>query len=201
MHILQSKRITLASASPRRVEILKTMGLKFDVCPSLYEENLNPSNYKCHSEYVLDCASNKVQELWDRLSAEGNQPDIIIGADTVVSMDGRLYGKPKDEEKAVEMLKELQGRAHTVFTGVVLHMGTDKVKFSESTKVFMAPISEETIKAYVKTKEPLDKAGGYGIQGLGGSLIWKIEGDYFNVMGLPLHSVCRHLVEIVRNAN
>lgn len=81
-------------------------GLKFDVCPSLYEENLDPSKYKCHSEYVLDCASNKVQEVWDRLSAEGNQPDIIIGADTVVSMDGRLYGKPKDEEKAVEMLKE-----------------------------------------------------------------------------------------------
>jgi len=72
----------------------------------LYEENLNPSKYKCHSEYVSDCASNKVQEVCDRLSTEGNQPDIIIGADTVVSMDGRLYGKPKDEEKAVEMLKE-----------------------------------------------------------------------------------------------
>jgi predicted house-cleaning NTP pyrophosphatase (Maf/HAM1 superfamily) len=76
------------------------------VCPSLYEENLDPSKYKCHSEYVLDCATSKVQEVALRLTAEGNKPDIIIGADTVVSMDGKVYGKPKEEEKAVEMLKE-----------------------------------------------------------------------------------------------
>lgn len=199
MQVLQSQRIILASGSPRRVEILKAMGLKFDICPSLYGENLDPSKYKCHSEYVLDCASNKVQEVADRLFAEGNKSDIIIGADTVVSMNGKLYGKPEDEEAAVEMLKQLGGHTHTVFTGVVVHTCTKIVKFSESTKVFMAPISEEIIKAYVKTGEPLDKAGGYGIQGLGGSLIEKIEGDYFNVMGLPLHSLCKHLVEIYKN--
>ncbi|XP_021914215.1 uncharacterized protein LOC110827144 isoform X2 [Zootermopsis nevadensis] len=199
MQVLQSQRIILASSSPRRVEILKGVGLKFDVCPSLYEEDLDPLKYRCHSEYVIDCASNKVQEVAQRLCAEGNKPDIIIGADTVVSMDGKVYGKPKTEEKAVEMLKALRGHVHTVFTGVIVDTGTKIVKFSECTKVFMAPISEETIKAYVKTGEPLDKAGGYGIQGLGGSLIEKIEGDYFNVIGLPLHSLCKHLVEISNN--
>ncbi|XP_069668695.1 probable bifunctional dTTP/UTP pyrophosphatase/methyltransferase protein isoform X2 [Periplaneta americana] len=194
--ILNSQRIILASGSPRREEILKCVGLKFEVCPSLYEESLDPNTYKCHADFVLDTARNKVQEVADRLNADGKEADIIIGADTVVSMDGKIYGKPKDERRAIQMLKELSGRVHTVFTGVILRSGTCLMKFSESTNVFMTPMSEEIIKAYVKTGEPLDKAGGYGIQGLGGSLIEKIEGDYFNVMGLPLHNVCKHLVEM-----
>ncbi|KAJ9595956.1 hypothetical protein L9F63_012849, partial [Diploptera punctata] len=186
-HILQSQRIVLASGSPRREEILRGVGLKFEVCPSLYEEDLDPANYKNHGDFVVDTATNKVKEVAERLASDA--PDLIIGADTMVSMDGKVYGKPKTEEKAITMLRELSGRAHTVFTGVVLHAGGHVVKFSESTKVFMAPLSEQVIQAYVNTGEPLDKAGAYGIQGVGGSLIEKIEGDYFNVMGMPLHSV------------
>ncbi|KAJ4438194.1 hypothetical protein ANN_14133 [Periplaneta americana] len=150
--ILNSQRIILASGSPRREEILKCVGLKFEVCPSLYEESLDPNTYKCHADFVLDTARNKVQEVADRLNADGKEADIIIGADTVVSMDGKIYGKPKDERRAIQMLS---GRVHTVFTGVILRSGTCLMKFSESTNVFMTPMSEEIIKAYVKTGEPL----------------------------------------------
>ncbi|PSN54797.1 N-acetylserotonin O-methyltransferase-like protein, partial [Blattella germanica] len=183
MHILQSQRIILASGSPRREEILRVVGLKFEVCPSLYEEDLDPSKYKNHGDFVVDTATNKVKEVVERLSAGDSKPDIVIGADTMVSMDGKV----------------LVGRCHSVFTGVVLHNGTDLIKFSERTDVYMAPVSEEVIRAYVKTGEPLDKAGAYGIQGIGGSLVQKIEGDYFNVMGMPLHKVCSHLVEITKS--
>lgn len=123
---------------------------------------------------------------------------MVLGADTIVCLDGKIYGKPKTPERAFEMLKELVGKCHTVHTGVVIKHNEKITKFTEATKVYFGQATDEQIQAYVDTKEPLDKAGGYGIQGHGGMLIEKIEGDYFTVMGLPLYRLC---VEICKNFN
>ncbi|XP_063242349.1 dTTP/UTP pyrophosphatase isoform X3 [Bacillus rossius redtenbacheri] len=199
-HILKSQKIVLASSSPRRKEILSSVGLPFEVCVSRYEEDLDPGNYKCPGDFVVATATNKVQEVLGRLRAEeSGQPDLVIGADTIVALGGDVLGKPGSSQRAVEMLQRLSGRPHTVYTGVVLHTRSQCVTFFESTEVYVDKLSSEMIKAYVDTGEPLDKAGAYGIQGLGGSLIEKIEGDYYNVMGLPLHAVCKHIVKLYRD--
>ncbi|GLG97853.1 Uncharacterized protein GBIM_04526 [Gryllus bimaculatus] len=197
--ILDSQRIVLASTSPRRKEILTNLGLKFEVCPSLYDEkNLDPSNYPSPSAFVVDTAFRKVEEVARRLGNSNNSstPDLIIGADTVVSLEGIIFGKPDNEDTAFKMLKQLSGRHHEVYTGVTLMYQQKTVKFFDSTKVYFSSMSDETIQKYIETGEPLDKAGGYGIQGPGGSLIEKIDGDFYTVMGLPLHKLCRHILEL-----
>ncbi|XP_067002322.1 probable bifunctional dTTP/UTP pyrophosphatase/methyltransferase protein isoform X2 [Anabrus simplex] len=171
-------------------------GLAFEVCTSLYEEDLDPYQFDNPADYVVETAFNKVNEVSTRLQAQPNQPDLIIGADTAVVLDGKIFGKPNNKETAFHMLEQLSGRSHTVVTGVVLQSKTKTVKFHESTKVFFAPLTSKIIKAYIDTGEPMDKAGGYGIQGLGGSLVEKIEGDYFNVMGLPLHHLCKEILQL-----
>lgn len=115
-----------------------------------------------------------------------------------MTLDGKIYGKPKTEEVAFQMLKELNGKSHIVYTGCVLKSQQKTIKFTESTKVFFGDVTDEQIQAYVDTKDPLDKAGAYGIQGIGGCLIKKIEGDYFTVVGLPLY---RLSVEIAKFLN
>uniref|UniRef100_A0A1B6KB18 Maf-like protein n=1 Tax=Graphocephala atropunctata TaxID=36148 RepID=A0A1B6KB18_9HEMI len=154
--------------------------------------------YPSHGDFAIATALNKVLEVDARLSHESVKPDIIIGADTVVSLDGRVFGKPRDEEEAFKHLQALSGQQHTVFTGVVVKTPTNISKFYERTKVFMAKMDQRTIQAYIATKEPMDKAGAYGIQGFGGSIIEKIDGDYFTVMGLPLHSLCKHLLNLLK---
>nr|CAD7572727.1 unnamed protein product [Timema californicum] len=174
-------------------------GLPFEVCVSQYEEDLDPRKYKCPGDFVVATAYNKVKEVLERLKKNASLPDLIIGADTIVAIDGTILGKPENKEKAINMLERLSGRPHTVYTGVVLNMGSSTIKFYESTQVYFDKLDPDVIKAYVDTGEPLDKAGGYGIQGIGGSLIEKIEGDYFNVMGLPLHRLCKQIREIYKN--
>lgn len=196
--VLNGKRIILASSSPRRSEILQNIGLKFEVVPSKYEEDLKPESFKNHGEYAVATAYNKVIDVDKLLSNDSIKPEIIIGADTVVSLAGKVLGKPKDKSEAFKYLKELNGKQHTVYTGMVIKTRKDIQKFYESTSVFMAPLDDKTIQAYVDTSEPLDKAGAYGIQGFGGSIIEKIDGDYFNVMGLPLHSFCKHLLVLYK---
>ncbi|KAL1124491.1 hypothetical protein AAG570_001117 [Ranatra chinensis] len=193
-HTLDFQRIVLASVSPRRSEILHNVGLRFEVMPSLFEENLDPKKYASHADFAVDTAYRKVLEVADRMANDINPPDIIIGADTVVSMDGKIYGKPTNAKMAQKYLEELSGRQHTVHTGVVIKTPTATVKFHETCNVNMAYLSEDIIRGYIRTREPLDKAGGYGVQGYGGSLIERIEGDYYAVMGLPLHSLCKHLL-------
>ncbi|CAB0017247.1 unnamed protein product [Nesidiocoris tenuis] len=193
-HSLDFQRIILASTSPRRSEVLRHLGLHFEILPSLFEENLNPKDFASPADYAVETAYRKVLDVAERVANDVNKADIIVGADTVVCLDGKLYEKPKDTAAAVKCLSELSGRQHTVYTGMVIKTPNATVKFSEKTLVTMAYLSDDVIQGYVRTREPMDKAGAYGIQGLGGTLIEKIDGDFYNVLGLPLHSFCKHLL-------
>ena len=180
--------IVLASASPRRRELLEMMGLEFEIVPAKDEldaEGLPPA------EAVAKIALGKAVSV-AKLRAEN---DLVIAADTLVCLDGELLGKPKDEAEAFAMLKKLSGNEHQVYTGVAVSQGDKSVSCAEMTKVRFCRMSDEDIKNYIATFEPMDKAGAYGIQGKGAVFIEGIEGDYFNVMGLPLHRLSLMLKE------
>ena len=186
------KKLILASASPRRKEILEQMGLTFAICPASGEERLNTEDPE---EAVKALALQKAKEAAGRQTA----PALVIGSDTVVAFEGRILGKPADEEEAVRMLRLLSGRTHIVYTGVAVidtEDGSVPVHFAEGTEVSLYPMTEEWIRRYVGTGEPMDKAGAYGIQGAGGAFVRRIEGDFYNVMGLPLCALCEMLEEI-----
>ena len=178
------KKIILASASPRRQEILKNIGLQFEVMVSYADESKIDKNAVPVSIYVQELAMLKALAVAEKLK---NKNALIVSADTVVYLDGKILGKPKDENDAKEMLKFLSGKCHSVFTGVcVMDAKTLKsVCANEETKVYFKELSEERIDDYVRAKEPMDKAGAYAVQGLGGMLIEKTEGDFLNVIGLP----------------
>jgi septum formation protein len=143
---------------------------------------------------VQAIALGKAEEVCERLQSELKGTSYcIIGADTVVTMNSKIYGKPKDAADAFNMLSELNGKGHVVYTGCVLKFNDKVLTFAEHTKVFFGKLTEEQIRGYVDTKEPLDKAGSYGIQGIGGCLIERIEGDYFTVVGLPLFRISSEL--------
>ncbi|XP_047545009.1 dTTP/UTP pyrophosphatase [Vanessa atalanta] len=198
MHVLKQKNIILASGSPRRKELIENIGLKVVLCPSLFEENLDPKNFKNFSEFVEETALQKVLEVDNRLKLQGSPPDVVIGADTMVTLDGTMFGKPTSEEEAFDMLNRLSGRSHTVYTGVVLKAMDKTVKFTEKTDVTFGKLDEEQIKGYIATGEPMDKAGGYGIQGVGGTFVERVEGDYFTVVGLPLYRLCSVLYDMFK---
>lgn len=173
--------IVLASGSPRRKELLEMLGVKdLKIIPAKGEESA-PDGL-APGELVMALAAQKGREVKELCSAE----DVIIAADTIVWHDGGVYGKPRSEAHAVEMLRSLQGRAHQVYTGVCVIRGSEELLRCNMSNVRFRPMSEEEIAAYVATKEPLDKAGAYGAQGLGALFVEGIDGDFFNVMGLPL---------------
>ncbi len=174
--------IVLASKSPRRQELLRKVGLRFEVCPSRCDEKITGNR---PDEIVVSLAEQKARDV-ARLYGE---EDIILSADTLVFLDGEALGKPADEKEAHAMLRRLSGRDHEVYTGVVLMRGAQIQKAYERTKVFFKPLDDKQIKAYIRTGEPMDKAGAYGAQGIGSLLVRKIEGDYFNVVGLPMQLV------------
>jgi septum formation protein len=191
----RSVRLILASGSPRREILLRQTGLEFDVEPSGAEETI--------PEGVPP------RELAERLAVEKARlvvarrfSGLVIGADTVVVLKGRILGKPADASEAAEMLRSLSGREHQVITGIAVidaasgEMRSDAV----STVVKFAPLSQDAIDRYVATGEPLDKAGGYGIQGFGALLIERIDGCYFNVVGLPLRRLAELLGELGHDA-
>lgn len=182
--------IILASASPRRRELLALAGVDFTVRVADVEEII-PENAS-PDEVVMSLARQKAQAV------ANERPDsIIIGSDTVVALDGAILGKPKDEEDAFRMLKTLSGRSHTVYTGVAIIHGEKINSFCEATEVVFNSLTDEEIRNYVATKEPMDKAGAYGIQGKGCVLVEKIVGDYFNVVGLPVSRVYRELKSFI----
>ncbi|CAK1602677.1 unnamed protein product [Parnassius mnemosyne] len=199
MHILKQKNIVLASGSPRRKELVENIGLKVSLCPSLFEENLDPKSYNSFSEFVEETALQKVLEVDDRLKKQGHKPDVVIGADTMVTLDGELFGKPTSEKEAFEMLTRLSGRSHTVYTGVVVKSFEKVVKFTEKTNVVFGKMDKEQILGYISTGEPMDKAGGYGIQGVGGTFVERVEGDYFTVVGLPLYRLCSVIYDMFKH--
>ena len=174
--------IILASGSPRRRALLTQMGLSFRVVVSHADEAVDPALPP--AEQVEQLSLRKAQAVAPLVSRDA----VILAADTLVALDGVILGKPGTPREAADMLTRLSGRTHTVFTGFTLLRGEEVVTQSEATRVTFRPLTPGEIDAYVATGEPMDKAGAYGIQGLGGLLVEGIEGDYFNVMGLP---VCR----------
>ena len=175
------KPIILASSSPRRKEILSKLRLPFTVAVSDYEEDMTLPMPPAELAQYLSAGKA-------RAVAKSHPDAIIIAADTFIIYGNHVLGKPKTEERAREMLRMLSGQENDILTGVTILDSSDNhhYSFSEITKVFMKVISEDTITAYIKTGEPLDKAGAYALQELGAILIDRIEGDFFNAMGLPL---------------
>lgn len=192
------KRIILGSASPRRRELLAQIGVEFEVRVSNKEEVYESS---VPEEIVKELALMKAENTAGEAAGDGLRDTVIIGADTIVVLDGKILGKPADEADAVSMLSALQGRRHDVYTGVaVLDYGEDGEKrifnYSVGTAVYVNAMTDAEIRAYVGTKDPLDKAGAYGIQGRFAAHIDRIEGDYYNVVGLPVSRLYRTLREI-----
>lgn len=173
-------QIILASQSPRRRELLAKLGLPFTVQAVRADETMDPG---------LDPRQEvaRVSRV-KAMAAQAGPEDVVIAADTIVVCQGRILGKPRDKAQAADMLAMLSGRDHQVMTGYTLRRGSQVITGTEVSHIFFRPLDPAEIRAYVETGEPMDKAGAYGIQGLGSLLVEKIDGDFFNVMGLP---VCR----------
>lgn len=210
----QNVRLVLASAFPRRRELLSQIGLEFTVMPSTKEENAKTTEA---GALVQELSRQKAVDIWEQLSGgQGQNPDadqeqisektqepnlngkrqpelLVIGADTVVCCEGKILGKPHSREAAAEMLTALQGRSHEVYTGVTLYSQSEAVTFFECTQVEFYPMTEAEISDYIDSKEPMDKAGAYGIQGLGARFVKGIRGDYNNVVGLPVGRLYQEL--------
>ena len=173
------KKIILASASPRRKELLSQIGITFEIIKAEKEEHITSS---IPTEVVKELSMQKAKEV--AAKCDGS---IIIGADTIVAMEGQILGKPKDRADAMRMLRLLQGKKHQVITGVTVLLGSTKTRsFAEVTDVSLYPMTDAQIERYIATKEPMDKAGAYGIQGRFAAYVRGIEGDYNNVVGLPI---------------
>ena len=186
------KRIVLASKSPRRHELLDMVGISHEVITSDCDENIA---YSGPDDMVLKLSRIKAQSVAEELKMK-NEDAVVIGSDTIVYFDGKVLGKPKDPEDAFDMLTSLSGNTHSVFTGVTLIDTANgrSESFYEETKVTFYDVTEEEIRDYIATGDPLDKAGSYGVQGRGAFLVKRIEGDYFTVVGLPI----AHLIRILR---
>ena len=181
-------RIVLASGSPRRQELLQRIGLReFEISVPDVEEWYPPE--LAPEDIVAYISREKSQAVQAAADA------IVITADTMVFLDQQRLGKPRDEADALRMLTELSGRRHTVCTGVTVRQGQRSLTRAQSTDVYFRPASESELRAYIRTGEPMDKAGAYGIQGRGALLVERIDGDFFNVMGLPVLLLSRMLAE------
>ena len=181
-----NNKVILASASPRRRELLRLVVPEFEIRVSSADETINP-------EWTPE---QTVQELARRKAQAIDAEDaLIIGADTMVFVDGTALGKPTDREDAARMLRMLSGRAHDVLTGVCIREGRRLRTAAERTKVYFSAMTQAEIDEYIATGEPMDKAGAYGIQGMASRYIQKIEGCFFNVVGLPVYQLYQMLKE------
>lgn len=182
-----SRQVILASSSPRRRQLLELIGIKHDVRPADIDETI--AGGETPHEYAERLAREKAEAV--AASAAG----IVIGADTVVVIDGRVLGKPVNEQQAAAMLEALGGRTHTVVTAVAVVVDGRTSSSVEEVAVTFRPLTQAEIASYIATGEPMDKAGAYGIQGFGATIVERIEGDYFAVMGLPIVRLLRLLAE------
>ena len=189
----------LASGSPRRKELMEKIGWKPEIVPSTAEEKTEEI---LPDRVVESLSARKAREVAARLMQEGLEPgSLVIGADTVVAAGGKILGKPKDKSEAARMLSALQGSVHQVYMGVTVIrcLGEEDMEsrtFSERTDVWVYPMEEQEIQSYIATGEPMDKAGAYGIQGSFAVYIKKIEGDYSNVVGLPMGRLYHEIQEM-----
>lgn len=184
-------KIVLASGSPRRHELLKLITEDFDIRISDADETI-PENIPAEqtAEYLSMIKAEAVESYTDEL---------IIGCDTIVVIDGKVLGKPISEEECFEMLSLLSGKVHTVYTGISFICNDRKHSFTAETRVEFYSLTKKEISDYIATGEPFDKAGGYGIQGKGSLLVKRINGDYFNVVGLPVSALKRELERFMEN--
>lgn len=187
-------KIILASASPRRKELLNQIGICPEIMPSDLEEHVTSSVPK---EVVEELSGQKAAHIWDICKEHDAERLVVIGSDTVVSVGGRILGKPKSEEEAVDMIRALAGGSHQVYTGVTLISPQKSITFSEKTDVSVYPMTEKEICEYIACGESMDKAGAYGIQGRFAAYIEKIEGSYTNVMGLPVGRVYQEMKQLM----
>jgi septum formation protein len=185
-------KLILASASPRRAEILRGAGIAFSVLSSAVDETPLPG------ETATDMVRRLAAAKAELVAARAVGPAIVIAADTVVALDGAVMGKPRTSDDARHMLEKLSGRTHSVITGVALVRLPDveRREFTEITQVHFTALSDEEIVRYLSSGEPFDKAGAYAIQGVAGRFIPRIDGCYFNVVGLPLSRLCRELTAL-----
>ena len=192
------EKIILASASPRRKELMTMAGLAFDVIVSDCEENIT---YEGPEDMVKKLSFLKARDVADKICKTEIAPHLVIGADTIVFFQNKILGKPKNEEDAFRMLQAMSGNIHTVYTGVtIIDTVSDRTNtFYEETKVEFYDVSDEEIRNYISTGDPLDKAGSYGVQGRGCFLVKRIEGDYFTVVGLPIAHLLKELAKIDGN--
>jgi len=189
--LLNGKRFILASSSPRRIDILKKAGIDFEV---IFPENIEERNISSDPvSHVLELSRKKAESIAKRVI-----DSLILGADTIVVLNGEILGKPRDSEEAFKMLKKLSGKEHQVYTGISLVDNKEEKTLSgyQLTKVKFNQLKDKEIKDYIDTGESLDKAGAYGIQGMGNFLVEKIDGDLDNVIGLPLRKLKELLIKI-----
>ncbi|NLM09232.1 MAG: septum formation inhibitor Maf [Clostridiaceae bacterium] len=183
------KQLILASQSPRRKMLLNQIGVSFKTYPSDIDESIMENAEP--EDYVRSISERKALSVKEYLCLNGCNSFVVLAADTVVVLEGMILGKPDDENQAFDMLKKLSGNWHDVITGVSVVDGDEERKLTnvETTRVKIRKLTSDEIRRYIETREPLDKAGAYGIQGIGGLLVEKIDGCYYNVVGLPLYSV------------
>nr|XP_048297629.1 probable bifunctional dTTP/UTP pyrophosphatase/methyltransferase protein [Myodes glareolus]XP_048297630.1 probable bifunctional dTTP/UTP pyrophosphatase/methyltransferase protein [Myodes glareolus] len=206
---LRGLRVVLASASPRRRDILSYTGLRFEVVPSRFSETLDKATFPTPHDYAQETARQKALEVAQRLREKDQRtPDIVIGADTVVAMAGLILEKPQDKEDAFRMLRRLSGQEHSVITGVAIvrfprcNPGAqppdpEVTSFHEETRVTFSVLTDELLRDYVDSGEPMDKAGGYALQALGAMLVEHAEGDFLGAVGFPLNRFCRELQAVL----
>lgn len=187
-------RVILASASPRRKELLKRLYPKFTIEPAGIDETLPDDIGPEFAPLFLSAA--KAAKV-----AEKHREDLVIAADTIVVLDGEILGKPKDREDAVRMLQALSGRSHKVLTGCCISWKGESVGFTTESYVTFYPLSDEEIRAYVDSGEPDGKAGAYAIQGGGAFLVECIDGDYYNIVGLPIARLKREIAKLEEQVN
>ncbi len=190
---IHQQMIYLASRSPRRAELLQQIRVEFIVLPSDIDET--PLQNEQSDHYVLRLAAAKAKVCYEALVIKSKPLYPVLAADTTVSLDGRILGKPQDDDDAFQMLSSMSGRIHEVHTGIAVATNEGLQVAISTTKVEMASLNDEIILAYIATGEPRDKAGAYGIQGLAGSMIKRIEGSYSGVMGLPIFETTQLLVQ------
>ncbi|XP_075815114.1 putative bifunctional dTTP/UTP pyrophosphatase/methyltransferase protein [Microtus pennsylvanicus] len=211
---LHGRRVVLASASPRRRDILGYTGLRFEVVPSRFPETLDPATFATPHAYARENARRKALEVALRLREKDQRtPDVVIGADTVVAVSGLILEKPRDKEDAMRMLRRLSGREHSVITAVAIVLfpptppcdpddprdpgapppDPEVTSFHEETRVTFSALTDELLRDYVDSGEPMDKAGGYALQALGAMLVERAEGDFLGAVGFPLNRFCREL--------
>ena len=182
-------RVVLASASPRRRELLTLIGIRHEVRPADVDESIHPN--EAPAVYAERLARTKAEAPGD-----GTDDVLSIGADTIVVIDDDVLGKPRDREEAARMLSRLSGRTHTVYTAVAVRRGARTVSAVEHVAVTFRTLTSDAITSYVATGEPMDKAGAYGIQGYGATIVERIDGDYFSVMGLALGTLVRLMADV-----